>query len=240
MSFNRVLVVSDNAYLVENFKRIIYELQLSTTSFKFCRTSAEKEPIDGSSERINVKRDFQNIKENFDLIISLHCKQIFPHDLVRSIKCINIHPGLNPYNRGWYPQVFSIINKLPIGATIHEMDELIDHGKIIDQIRVDIQPWETSLEVYNNILTAELKLIRNNLLNIISDNYITFPPGGEGNYNSKEDFKSLLEIDLNESTVVSDFIDKLRGLTHGDFKNAFFRNSDTGKKIYVSIKLIPE
>ena len=43
--------------------------------------------------------------------ISAHCKQIFPAKLVENVRCYNIHPGYNPYNRGWFPQVFSIINK---------------------------------------------------------------------------------------------------------------------------------
>jgi methionyl-tRNA formyltransferase len=66
------------------------------------------------------------IIEKYQLVFSLHCKQIFPSELISNVKCINVHPGYNPLNRGWYPQVFSIIYDLPIGATIHEIDEVVD------------------------------------------------------------------------------------------------------------------
>ena len=36
------------------------------------------------------------------------------------------------------------------------MDEKIDNGLIIDRIVVPIRKWETSLEVYNKVIFAEL------------------------------------------------------------------------------------
>ena len=51
---------------------------------------------------------------------------MFPVDMVRNYRCINVHPGLNPYNRGWFPQTFSLVNHFPVGVTIHEMDAHLD------------------------------------------------------------------------------------------------------------------
>jgi methionyl-tRNA formyltransferase len=136
--------------------------------------------------------------------------------------------------------VFSILNKLPAGATIHEMDEEIDHGGIIDQSPVHVDAWDTSLEVYNKILEAEMRLVRKNLVSIVEGTYSVRPPSQEGNYNSIDDFKCLLELDMSEQLTMSAFIDRMRALTHGDFKNAYFVDPETGKKIFIKIKLDPE
>ena len=33
--------------------------------------------------------------------------------------CINVHPAFLPYNRGTHPNVWSLIENTPIGATLH-------------------------------------------------------------------------------------------------------------------------
>ena len=37
--------------------------------------------------------------------------------------CINLHPAFLPYNRGNYPNVWSIVDKTPAGVTLHYIDE---------------------------------------------------------------------------------------------------------------------
>ena len=132
----RVLIVSDNVDLVSYFKVIAKTIPNKTAQFDYCFSVINKYPEILKSMGMSVAdmKDQNNIRTiiaNYDLVISAHCKQIFPDILVNSVRCINIHPGLNPYNRGWFPQVFSIINKKPIGCTIHLMDEEIDHGDVI-------------------------------------------------------------------------------------------------------------
>ncbi|NJO92836.1 MAG: dTDP-4-amino-4,6-dideoxyglucose formyltransferase [Chloroflexia bacterium] len=163
-------------------------------------------------------------------MISLHCKQLFPTELVNTIKCINIHPGLNPYNRGWFPQVFSIINKMPLGATIHEIDEELDHGNIIAQQEIVVYPWDTSLTAYNRVLETELILIQDNIISIFENTYSTIAPKKEGNINYKKDFDEICQLDLQEVNELGYFIDKLRALTHGNYPNAYFFDKNIEKK----------
>ena len=193
----------------------------------------------GDVKKIDVKKEWQSLLE-YDLIFSLHCKQLFPKELVLQKKCINIHPGLNPYNRGWYPQVFSIINKLPIGATLHEIDKELDHGPVIAQKEIEVNGWDTSLNIYNRVLETELELLDLYLQKIIDNNYTSTILPMEGNVNLKKDFDKLCEIDLTEQATYEEVIDRLRALSHGDLKNAFFYDTKTGKKIFVNIHLIGE
>lgn len=198
-----------------------------------------KELENGSISSIDLKSHHPNLIRDYDVGISCHCKQIFPAELVSSIKCFNIHPGLNPYNRGWFPQVFSILNGLPVGATIHEMDEKIDHGFIVASEKVEILDSDTSRNVYDKIIEAEFRLFDSHIDNILAGNYCRFSPKGEGNYNSISDFKKLCQIDLDERVTFRGAINYLRAMTFDGYNNAYFYDS-YGKKVYVSINISSE
>lgn len=189
--------------------------------------------------KVNVKEKLLEIIKSYNLVISIHCKQIFPPELVCGIRCINVHPGFNPYNRGWFPQVFSIINGLPSGVTIHEMDEQLDHGPIICQKEYKIKPWDTSGSAYNKIMEIERDLMLEHFESIRDRTYETIISYNQGNINYKRDFEQLKEIDLNRKSTFRDFINILRALTHNDFRNAYFKDS-AGRKIFIKILLEPE
>ncbi len=171
----------------------------------------------------------------FELVISLHCKQIFPVELVGGVVCVNVHPGLNPFNRGWYPQVFSIINGLPTGATIHVMDAEVDNGDIIDQEGVEVLPSDTSLEVYTRVVELEKLLIARNLDGLLSLSFDTRRPDGAGNYNGISDYRALCQLDLDHVATLGAHLNVLRGLSHGEFKNAYF--VEDGTKYYVRVTI---
>jgi methionyl-tRNA formyltransferase len=194
--------------------------------------------VEMGTTKINVKDELtiDFIVSRYDLVFSLHCKQIFPNRLVENVRCVNFHPGLNPYNRGWYPQAFSIINGLPAGATIHLMDAEVDHGDIIAQKTVSIEPSDTSYEVYRKVISAEKYLIKKNIRKIIEGAYYSFAPKKDGNYNSVKDYRKICELQLDSVDTLQSHINLLRATTHGAFKNAFFVDKN-GLKYYVKISI---
>jgi methionyl-tRNA formyltransferase len=236
----RLLVVSENKelslYLKSELEKNIFRKPLKV-DFRYTSSNLNPEQmIEIGAEKINMKDEDTIVKiiKCYDLIFSLHCKQIFPRHLVENVCCINFHPGLNPYNRGWYPQAFSIINGLPVGSTIHLIDAEVDHGPIIDQQKVDIKTSDTSLEVYRKIIDVEKKLIRKNLINIIEGTFKTIKPAHEGNYNDLRDYKALCELKLNSIGTFGEHLNVLRATTHDNFKNAYFFDS-CGKKYFVKV-----
>lgn len=184
---------------------------------------------------LSNKKFIESAIKKFDFIVSIHSRQIFPRDLVSNLACLNFHPGFNPHNRGIYPHVFSIINKLPIGATLHVMDEKIDHGEIIDQVECQIEEHDTSIDLYKKIIFAEKYLIKKNLPLILSNRWRSFVPS-EGNYNSLKDFEKLCELDLESTGTLRSHIDLLRSLSHPPYKNAYFETK-SGERVYVKISL---
>lgn len=237
-----ILVVTDNEYIFKNFLLIIKDEKYKNFKFIFRYSSKNTElkyKYQNSEmfKAVNIKEEIEDIIDNYDIVMSLHCKQIFPSKLVNSLKCINVHPGFNPYNRGWFPQVFSILNKMNCGVTIHYMDEQLDHGKVLFQEKVDMYDWDTSMSLYNRIQDKELDLLQRNLYDILTKNIEGFEVG-EGNINTLNDFKRLCEIDLDEKITMGKAIDKLRALTHGEYKNAYFMSGN--KKIYIKLVLEKE
>ena len=238
-----ILVISDNYSLVNHFIKTIevqYLENLANFEFCFSATNSAPEKLLGiGMTAIDLKNSLtcDKIINSYDFIFSIHCKQIFPDSLVNGVVCINFHPGFNPYNRGWYPQVFSIINDKPLGVTIHLMDEYVDHGDILIQEKVEVTNKDTSFTAYKKVIELEKKLISENIKKIIVGQTVARHPLGEGNYNSISDFKSLCALDLTHKGTLGEHLALLRALSHDDFDNAYF--IDNGQKIYVSILIRP-
>lgn len=180
--------------------------------------------------------DLLNLIDSCDLVISAHCKKIFPKRLVESVRCVNIHPGYNPVNRGWFPQVFSIINQQTAGATLHIMNARIDAGPVIAQEKVSIEFQDNAFDVYRKIIALEKDLFRDNLTKIMDFNFAGIETE-EGNFNSLSDFKSLCELDLNSQNTLEYHLRILKGLTFPGFQNGFVRVN--GRKYYVEVKITP-
>lgn len=248
--YKRIVVISDNQFMMQSFAEIISKKHIDTISVSYAispYSDYSKFNIVHGNEAIIIKvLDLKNpdtIKQmiaDYDLIFSIHCKQLFPKELVEQVKCINVHPGYNPINRGWYPQVFAIINDSKIGATIHEIDEILDHGDIIAREFVEKKYTDTSLSLYNRILMKEIELIDLHVESIINNTYKANRPESEGELFLKKDFNNLTEIHLDENVTALQFINKLRALTHGAYKNAYFINPDNGKKVFITVSLEEE
>lgn len=243
--YNKILIISDNAILCERFITLCEILGVSLENFDFGKSPQGEFTIKNLPKPkvlrvITVKEQVNELIDEFDLIISMHCKQLFPKELVTAVKCINVHPGFNPFNRGWFPQVFSILNKKPFGATLHEIDELLDHGPIIAQELIHADSSDTSKSLYNKVIDAEIRLLQNFLLPILKNNYLARLPSGEGNVNYKSDFNKLKALDLAKKQTIGETIDLLRALSHAPYRNAFFVDPITSEKVYVNISLVKE
>lgn len=237
-----ILVISDNPELSQHFMRLMENVpELKGIQMKLCYSAKNPQPeamaaLGAKSSDLRDSLTVDDIIATTDLVFSLHCKQIFPEKLVTHVRCINVHPGVNPYNRGWFPQVFSIMNKLPAGVTIHLMDNEVDHGAIIYQSVIQIAESDTSFEVYRKIIAEEKTLLDQNIINLISGDYPTTCPESEGNYNSIADFRKCCELDLDKTGSLREHIDLLRSLTHGTLKNAFFKDAQ-GRKNYIRVQI---
>ncbi len=240
----KILVISDSEYLLQNFKRICEERHYDKQQFdiRFCASNKaflEKYKDNIEIYPMTIKESVETILENYDLLLSLHCNDKLPKELVEQLSCINLHPGYNPYNRGKFPYVFSIINKKPLGVTLHLMDEALDHGSIIARKKVEIEAWDTMDTLYEKLLKMEVEVLEENLESLLNGTFKTFEPEEEGNINYAKDFHQLKALDLRQVMTLGEAIDLLRALTHKEIHNAYFYDVE-GHKVFVNLLLEQE
>lgn len=173
------------------------------------------------------------ISSLFTEILDVTFLRIFPRG------CINIHPALLPYNRGAYPNVWSIVDRTPAGVTIHQIDEGIDTGRILVQREVPLEPFDTGESVYRNLESTAIALFRESW-GSIRDGIITPSPQdfAEGSYHRSRDVDAIDCINLDRSYDARTLIDILRARTFPPYNGAYFIHE--GRKIYLRLELTPE
>ncbi|MGE5396030.1 MAG: methionyl-tRNA formyltransferase [Chitinophagales bacterium] len=177
---------------------------------------------------VSLKPDI-GISVFFGYIIKPEVIRIFPKGL------INLHPSLLPYNRGANPNVWSIVEGTPAGATLHYIDEGIDTGDIIQQIQVEVEPIDTGETLYHKLESACIELFRQTWTRIKVGETTKKEQGEKGTMHRLSDLDMIDCIDLEQSVKAADLINILRARTFPPYKGAYFIKD--GKKVYLKLQL---
>ena len=72
-------------------------------------------------------------KNDIDFIISYGYKYIISESVLNHMKdaIINLHISFLPFNKGYYPNLWSHIDSTPSGVSIHRIDKGIDTGEVL-------------------------------------------------------------------------------------------------------------
>jgi methionyl-tRNA formyltransferase len=153
--------------------------------------------------------------------------------------CLNLHPAYLPYNRGNYPNVWSIVEKTPAGVTLHYMDEGLDTGDIVAQEEVVVEMTDTGATLYGKLELAAFRLFQRTWPSIESCKAPRRPQGAEpGTSHRRIDVRAIDEIDLTQMYRAEDLINILRARTFPPYRGAYFRHN--GKKVYLTLGLSEE
>jgi len=191
-----------------------------------------------------------HLLQKADWFLLLSWKHIIPADLINLPKraVINLHYSLLPSYRGVYPVNWAIINgEKKTGFTYHFVNERIDDGRVFMQVDVPVRLSDTARtlqsriddEVFNRFNGFLDRLLVSDFHDhLLEDEKIKKP---KGEYYSRERFERACRIDLKKNYRGKELFNMLRGLTFLDgSKNAYIIDGDSGKRIYVSIKLSEE
>lgn len=166
----------------------------------------------------------------FDYILKPEFLSIFPKGVV------NLHPSYLPYNRGQYPNVWSIIEGTPSGVTLHYIDEEIDTGNIIAQKEAPVEPVDTGETLYRKLEQVSVELFRETWPLIKTGKAPCIPQrGGTGTYHRTQDVEAVDEIDLDQAYIARDLINILRARTFPPYTGAYFTLD--GKRVYMRLQL---
>ena len=151
---------------------------------------------------------------------------------------VNLHPSLLPYNRGSYPNVWSIVDGTPAGATLHYIDEGIDTGDIIAQRRVEVSPSDTGGTLYAKLEEGAVELLGETWPTIVAGTNRRTPQLPGGTVHRMRDVETIDPIDLDGVVTARRLIDILRARTFAPHRGAYFVVD--GVRVYLRLELTPE
>jgi len=177
-------------------------------------------------------------KQEFDFLITVYWPYLIKPDIyeLAGKGTINFHPALLPFNRGWYPHVYNIIDGSPSGVTLHQIDEGIDSGPVWAQKQVPTLPTDTAFTLYNRLQTSIYELfmeqweaIKKGLITPIPQDHT------QSNYHSRKKVDELDIIDPDKMYRGEELINLLRARSFGNQAFAYYIKD--GKKIFLNLRL---
>jgi methionyl-tRNA formyltransferase len=179
---------------------------------------------------INSKRQLVDeiIQTDFNILLANGCPYILPVSKIKKDKqeFVNIHPSYLPDLRGADPQPGALLFAKDSGVTCHMMDDGIDTGEIISQIKI---PYSIDLDVsllYQLSFMAEKEVFYKAYKNDFKIQSKQVVIGNEIYYSKKDDD---LKIDFNKNA--EDIYQKIKAFSNRS-QGAYFIYQDKIIKVY--------
>jgi len=193
-----------------------------------------------SGTEINQTQFLDRMRElKPDIILSVLFDYVLREGLIRipSMGCINLHPAYLPYGRGQYPNVWSIVEQTPAGATLHYIeDEGIDTGDIIAQKEAVVDFKDTGESLYRKLEKACIELFKDNWEAIKSGTNKRIAQPAGGTYHTTKDVRKIDEIRLDHKYKARHLLNILRARTFPPYESSYVILED-GRKIYIRVSL---
>ena len=119
-----------------------------------------------------------NLKKLYDIknliFISIEYETIINTNKFSSKELFNFHFSLLPKYRGCHTNFFQIYKGEKFsGVTLHKIDNGIDTGPIIDQLKFSITKNTNAFKNYHNLMNTSVKLLKKNFKKILTTDYTT-------------------------------------------------------------------
>lgn len=169
----------------------------------------------------------------FGYILRPELLQLFPKG------CVNSHISMLPYNRGAFPNVWSIIEGTPAGVSLHYIDPGVDTGDLLAQRHVPVDAADTGQSLYLKLERAAVELFREACPAILSG----ILPAKKQDHSAATvhkvaDAARIDEVQLDRAYLGRDLLNLLRARTFPPFKGAYF--VENGRRIYLRLHLEPD
>jgi methionyl-tRNA formyltransferase len=119
----------------------------------------------------NDEIEKQTLQIRPEFIFSFYYRSMLPLALLKMARrgAFNMHGSLLPKYRGRAPLNWAVLKgETETGATLHEMVEKPDAGRIVDQEAVPIGPDDTAVEVFARVTDAAEAVLRRSIGNLVS------------------------------------------------------------------------
>jgi methionyl-tRNA formyltransferase len=149
---------------------------------------------------------------------------------------INLHPSLLPYNRGRNYNFWTIIEDSPFGVSLHFVDEGIDTGDVIAQVRIP-KSWEdTGESLYLRAREEIITLFKRTYPKIITGTIsATRQELGKGSFHYAKEMGEASRIDLDRSYTARELLNLIRARTFPPHPACSFE--DAGERYEVTVRI---
>ena len=165
------------------------------------------------SDRLDLK---QIISLEPELIISYNYNYLIDGKIIEymSGNIINLHISYLPFNRGFSPNIWSLIEGTPRGVTIHRISEGLDEGEIIVQEKMYIDSAKETLRSSYDMLNSRIvELFKENWDDIASKQYSICAQEGKGTYHTSKELKELHRcVDFDWDDKEDEFLRKYKAV----------------------------
>jgi methionyl-tRNA formyltransferase len=125
----------------------------------------------------NDQASISECLSHYELFVVVAYNKILPHWLIElpKYKTINVHPSLLPKLRGPSPIRSAILHDEPesVGVSIMLMDEAMDHGPLLESVKVDTPYWPMrGLELDELLITVGGELLATTLPEYINGSLV--------------------------------------------------------------------
>lgn len=125
--------------------------------------------------------------------LSVHYPRIFRSELLARYRATyNLHPGLLPFGRGYFPAFWALWEGTPAGATLHVMTERLDGGPVALQREVAYDDRDTGGSLHARVTAAERALLVEAWKTLrTGDDLESAAQDQGGSYHSRADFERI-------------------------------------------------
>jgi len=151
--------------------------------------------------------------------LSMHYPYIIKPEILHQYSVIyNIHPGLLPWGRCYYPVFWALWADEPAGCTLHVIDEGVDTGNICYQLDVPKYDWDTGGSLHRRVSDAEKALFLDWWPRIVEGfKPEGVPQIGDGSYHSKQSFFDLKREAQTGQMGADEVLRLIRCLSHEQY-----------------------
>ncbi|MFO0739124.1 MAG: methionyl-tRNA formyltransferase [Labilithrix sp.] len=117
-------------------------------------------------------------EQNADVALVVAYGRILPKDVLEAPArgCVNVHASLLPRLRGAAPITWAIVRGEPeTGITLMQMDEGMDTGAMLEQLRTPIDPEETAGDLSERLAAMGALAVRKGLPRYVAGGYTPIP-----------------------------------------------------------------
>jgi methionyl-tRNA formyltransferase len=175
-----------------------------------------------------------------ELAVSLWSSHIFTRELIRLPPrgILNLHNSLLPHARGSGANVWTILDRLPGGVSLHYVTEDVDRGPIIAQRAVPVSSLDTGRTYFERQEEAMVSLFQEHWPRLRAGPVRALAQAGKGSFHAHGSQHRRRRIDLDRPTTAREVLDQLRAFTFPPFEGAWFEDQH-GARVVVEISLKP-